>query len=110
MFIGGPLVAAEEQGQRVGLFDPALQGDPMLVSPHNLVRTVVSLLFVFSGLAHVGAAALYRRSAKRLLTMLIVLGAVSLVPTSIAFAVLTLFVINRPEHSHIGPGRESADS
>ena len=85
-----------ERAQGNGLFDPALGGDPRLVRPHNTALTFVALLLVLTGVAHVVAAVLYRRLTKRALTSLILLGAVSLVPTSIAFAVLTLVALNRP--------------
>jgi hypothetical protein len=89
-FVLPRLFAAAEQAQGVGLFDPKLGGDPMLVRPHHMVRTIVSLLFVFTGVAHVGAAVVYRRSTKGALIALVLLGALSLVPTSIALAVLIL--------------------
>ena len=90
------LLVWAERAQGNGLFDPTLGGDPMLFRPHNRVLTFGALLLVLTGVAHVAAAVLYRRSTKRALTSLIVLGAVSLVPTSIAFAVLTLIALNRP--------------
>jgi hypothetical protein len=95
-FVLPRLLAAADQAQGVGLFDPTRGGDPLLVRPHHVVRTLVSLWFIFSGTAHVSAAALYRRSTKGVVTALAVLGALSLVPTSVAFAILTLVALNRP--------------
>jgi hypothetical protein len=87
------LFAAAERAQDIGIFDPALGHDPMLARPLHPVRTVLALVLVVTGLAHVVAAALYRRSTKPWLTALVVLGAVSLVPTSIALALLALVAL-----------------
>jgi hypothetical protein len=96
------LLVAAEQAQGAGIFDPQLGGDPMLVRPHHLARTLVSLLLLFTGTAHAGAAMLYRRATKGTLIVLVVLGALSLVPTSVAFAVFVLVALNRPANRASG--------
>jgi hypothetical protein len=80
-----------------GIFDPRTGGDPALVRHHHVWPTVVALLLIISGTAHVAAGVLYRRGARSLLVALAIVGAVAMVPTSIGFAILSLIALGRGE-------------
>jgi hypothetical protein len=98
-FVLPRLLAARERAQGIGLFDPTVGGDPILLRPHERVRTAVALVFIVAGLAHVGAAVLYRRLTRGSLTALVLLGTLSLVPTSVALAALALVGLYRADRA-----------